>query len=186
MRALISLVLVIVMLTGCGRKSSCVSEMMQLRQHISKGERITFEANVTADYGDRIYTFSLMCVADPGGSVDFSIESPDTIAGITGSVSEGVGKLTFDDTVLLFEPLTQGQLTPAIGPWLMFNAVLGGYVRSASKGKDGTEVTIDDVFKSESFQTVLTLNQEQLPICCEIIWNNRRILSIEINNFTVM
>lgn len=186
MRVILSVIMVIAILSGCGNKSDSISEAMELRRRLSKGESTCFEAVVTADYGDRIYTFTVASVAQNTGAVDFTVVSPETIAGITGSVSEGVGKLTFDDTVLLFEPLTQGQLTPAIGPWLMIKAILGGYIRSVSNVNDALKFTIDDSFKSECFQTILTLDRDQMPSFCEIIWNNRRILSMQISNFVVM
>ena len=173
-------------MTGCSKQSTGVSDALEFRQRLSKAEKITFDAHVTADYGNRMYVFDVSCVAQSDGCVAFTVLKPETIAGITGSVSASGGKLTFDDTVLLFEPLTQGQITPAIGPWLMMKAIFGGYVRAVSDIKDGVEFNIDDTFKSESFQMTLKVNQEQEPIFCEIIWNNRRILSIQINNFTVM
>lgn len=185
MRLFISVVLIISMFCGCGNQSDEISKAMELRQRLLNSDRFCFDAVITADYGDRMYTFEVTCTASNIGAVNFTVVSPESIAGITGSVSEGTGKLIFDDTVLLFEPLSQGQLTPAIGPWLMVKAVLGGYIHSISEVNDQTELIIDDSLNTERFQAVLTLDNNLLPSVCEIFWNNRRILSLQITNFTV-
>lgn len=186
MRIILSTILAILLLTGCSTQSDGVSEALQLRQRLTKGEGASFVTAVTADYGDRIYTFTMECVAKSTGAVDFTVVSPETISGIRGTVSEGVGKLTFDDKVLLFEPLTQGQLTPAIGPWLMIKAIQGGYIRSLADADDCKEITFDDTLGSENYQLVLTLGKDQTPTFCQVFWNNRRILSLTISDFKDM
>lgn len=186
MRIILSTILAVLLLAGCGTHGDSVSDALQLRQQLTKGEGVSFVAAVTADYGDRIYDFTMNCNADNTGAVDFTVVSPETINGISGSISEGVGKLTFDDKVLLFEPLTQGQLTPAIGPWLMIKAIQGGYIRSLADADDCREITFDDTLGSENYQLVLTLDKDQTPVFCQIFWNNRRILSLTISDFKDM
>ena len=186
MKIFISVILAAAILFGCGRQEDGVSVAMDLRQRLLIAEKSSFDAVITADYGDRMYTFNLACVVLNNGAVEFTVVSPHTIAGIAGSVSDGTGKLIFDDTVLLFEPLTQGQLTPIIGPWLMFKAILGGYIRSVANLNGQYEITIDDSFKSECFQTILTLDTDHNPLFCEIFWNERRILSIQISNYSLL
>lgn len=175
--------LLIFFVAGCGNKNTEVADGLDLRQALQKGEGYSFCASVTADYGDRIYNFVMDCKALPTGNLEFTVTQPETINGVTGEVSREGGKLIFDEQVILFEPITQGQLTPVIGPWLLVKAVQGGYIRSVSENGTAKEVVIDDTYSNETFQVILTLQKDQNPAYCQIFWNNRRILSIEIENF---
>jgi hypothetical protein len=148
-----------------------------------KGNGHSFLAVVTADYGDRVYSFTMDCTAYPDGTVDFTIEEPASISGICGRVSQSGGKLIFDDQVLLFDSLTSSQITPAIAPYLMVKAIQGGYIRSTANSAETVDINIDDTFRAETYQTVLVLNNEGKPVTCEIFSNHRRILSIQVINF---
>ena len=138
---------------------------------------------VTADYGDRSYTFVIECGTDDTENLHFELLEPDTVAGIRGSISQSGGKLKFEDQVLLFAPLTQGQLTPAIAPWLMYEAITGGYIQGVTRDGEQLVYTINDTFASEELTVLLTLQKNSRPSYCEIFWNNRRILTMNITAF---
>lgn len=184
MKLIFAIFVSLAFLTGCSGNAGGVNEALALRQSISQGAGCSFSARLTADYGDRVCEFAVDCRADPTGTVDFTVVEPESIQGISGSVSEDGGKLLFDDQVLLFEPLMDGQVTPAIGPWLMIKALLSGYIRSVSDTDGILQITIDDSFAGESFQLILTLDKDRLPQSGEIIWKNRRILTVQVENFT--
>lgn len=183
MKRLIGLFLFFAMLTGCTSDRKGISDGLKLRQQLSTGDRYIFTAEITADYGDRIYTFIMDCGFDSSGNVEFSLVQPESIQGISGSVSQTGGKLLFEDTVLLFEPLTQGQVTPVIGPWLMVKAILSGYINGVSEGNGNKELIIDDTFGTEKFRVIVQLLEDDFPCSCEIYWQNRRILTIKLSNF---
>ena len=183
MRVLIAFILSIICLVGCTSGNDGVSDSLMLREKMTKGNGYSFTSSITADYGNRTYSFVMDCSALPDGTVNFEITEPESIRGIKGSVSQSGGKLLFDDTVLLFESLTSNQITPAIGSYLMVKAIQGGYIRSVCTQENCVEITIDDTFRSQAFQALLTLNSELVPQQCEIFFNNRRILSIQVENF---
>ena len=183
MKRIISCVLIILFLFGCSKNSTSITGALNLRQDILKGEGCSFTAKVTVDYSDCSYSFTVDCHAQNNGSLEFSIASPDSISGIIGSISEDGGKLLFNDQALLFEPLVNGQLSPAIAPWIMVEGIKSGYIQSGAKIKGGYEYCFNDSFQSESIQMVLTVNALGDPVFCEIFWHNSRILSIEISNY---
>ena len=183
MKRVIGLFLFFALLTGCTWDKSDISDGLKLRQQLQSGDRYIFTAEITADYGDRIYTFLMDCGFDSSGDVDFKLVQPESIQGISGSVSQVGGKLLFDDTVLLFEPLTQGQVTPVIGPWMMVKAIQGGYINGISEENGCKELVIDDTYGTENFRVLLQLLEDDSPCGCEIYWQNRRILTIKITNF---
>lgn len=157
---------------------------MNVRQKLYESNGCNFEATVTADYADKTYEFSMDCSTESSGAVSFTVIAPETIAGVAGVISDDGGKLTFDDKVLLFEPLTDGRLSPAIAPWIMIRTLSGGYIKAASHGEIGTVITFDDIYMSENLQVEITFDSMQRPIYCEILWEGRRILSTRISNFT--
>lgn len=183
MKKLMGLFVIVLVLTGCSWDKSDVSDGLKLRQLLQSEDRYVFTAEITADYGDRIYTFTMDCGTDGTGDVDFSIVHPESIQGISGSITQTGGRLVFDDTVLLFDSLTQGQVTPVIGPWLMIKAIQGGYIQAVSEQNGKEELVIDDTFGTEKFRMLLELGEEGFPCGCEIYWQNRRMLTIKISNF---
>ena len=169
--------------SACGNRVDDLAPMMQLRQDLAKADGCSFLAEITADYGDRIYNFTLKCTTNATGDAYFEVMKPESIAGISGRVSPIGGKLEFDDQVLLFSGLTQGQITPVIAPWLMIKAITGGYISAVN---NDMVVTINDTFSGDELLTLLTLQENARPSYCELFYKNRRILSLHISDFCIL
>ena len=93
MKRIIGIFLIIVWLTGCGKGTAPMEQALHLRGSL-QGKSCHFEAVVTADYGDAWYTFRLHCAFDGTGAMTFTVLEPETISGITGTVSAMGGALT--------------------------------------------------------------------------------------------
>ena len=63
---------------------------LDLRSELLKASECRFSCEITADYSDKVYTFSMDCQCDPQGNLTFAVTAPETIAGITGT-------FTFDE-----------------------------------------------------------------------------------------
>lgn len=146
-------------------------------------QSVAFDAAITADYGNMTYTFSASCTSDTQGTLTFSVTEPQTIAGITGTVSAAGGKLTFDDQALAFEMLADGQVTPVTGPWILMNTLRSGYLTSCGAEGEGIRLAIDDSYEDDALHLDIWLDENDLPVRGEILWQGRRILSIEVSNF---
>ena len=120
-------------LTGCSGGEKTLNRAMELRADLLGCGKCTFDATVTADYGDELYTFGMHCTGDSTGDLEFRVTLPETIAGITGSFTGEKGLLTFDDFALEFPRLTDEQITPVSGPWILMKTLLGGYLTSCAK-----------------------------------------------------
>ena len=142
-----------------------------------------FRATVSADYGDMIHTFVLECEADERGDVAFSVAAPDTISGITGSLTGESGFLTFDGEILGFNMLADGQLSPVSAPWVLIHTLRGGYLRYCAETDSGLHLTIDDSYAENAMQVDIWLSGEHLPTGAEILWQGRRILTVKVENF---
>ena len=183
MRRGVAIVLLATMLLSCSNSDQNVDKGFAVRRLFMQEAGVRFDADITADYGDMTHSFSVQCEAASTGEVAFTVLKPDTISGVKGNISASGGQLLFGDKVLLFEPMVFGQISPVLAPWLMVKAILGGYIQSQSANKDGYQLIIDDTYENAELQLVLTLNREGIPILGEIIWSNRRILTIHITHF---
>lgn len=183
MKKILVMICMFFVLTGCGEKNDSMENALSFRSSLNRSS-CEFHARITADYGDTLYTFRLQCRYDSTGELTFSVTEPEEIAGICGSISSGSGKLQFDDVALSFALLADGQLSPVGGPWVMMKALHGGFLTSAGIDGEYTRVTLKDSYEDDAFTVDVWLDQEKLPTRAEILWGNRRILTIEIESFT--
>jgi hypothetical protein len=159
-----------------------MDKALAMRQRL-QGAACTFDCTVTADYGEKIHVFSMRCAADLSGDMTFEVVSPESISGITGVVSNDKGKLTFDDKALAFELLADGQFSPVSAPWILIRTLRGGYLTSCTETDYGMLLCIDDSYDSDPLRLDVRMDKDGNPISAEILWQGRRILSMEIENF---
>ena len=183
MKRIIVILLVMVLLAGCTSSDAQMERALILRSKL-QGNSVKFDAKILADYGDKTYTFSLACEADVTGNLKFSVIQPESIAGITGTVSKGTGKLTFDERVLAFDTLADELVSPVSGPWVMMQTLRGGYLTSCAMEGEGLRLSIDDSYAEKALHLDVWLDKNDLPFRCDILWNGRRLLSMGITNFT--
>ena len=150
------------------------------------GHSCSFDAEITADYGDKLHTFSVSCEGDSQGNLGFTIRAPESISGITGSVSKENGKLTFADTALAFPLLADGQVTPVSAPWLLLKTLQSGYLTSAGMEEDLLRLTINDSYEENALQLDIWLNDGNQPILADILYDGRRILALSVKNFQIL
>ena len=181
MKRILCLVFVF-MLCGCGRKDDALDKALAMRQRLL-GASCSFDCTVTADYGEKIHVFSMRCAADSSGDLTFEVLSPDTISGITGIISRNKGKLTFDDKALAFELMADGQFSPVSAPWILIHTLQGGYLTSCTETDYGMLLCIDDSYESDPLRLDVRMDKDGNPMSAEILWQGRRILSMEIENF---
>lgn len=183
MKRVVLLLLTALLLCGCSGGNEVLEQAMELRsQWIAKS--ISFDAGITADYGDVSYTFSMACQVDTEGNMTFRVTSPETLAGITGTVSASGGKLTFDETALAFDLMADGQLTPVSAPWVLAKTLRSGYLSSCGKENGDLRLSIDDSYEEDSLHLEIWL-QDSLPKYGEIYWQGRRLLTVEVSNFVL-
>ena len=183
MKRLMSILLWVALLSGCAREGD-LEDVLSLRSQLLASP-CSFDTRITADYGDMVYLFSLHCDASPDGSVRFQVTSPESIVGIGGSLSADGGKLTFDDTALAFGLLADGQISPVGAPYVLMKALLGGYVTTYGKDGDTMCVTIRDSYADDALTVDLWLKEQTYPIRAEILYDGRRILTMELENFAI-
>ena len=186
MKKLAALMIALVILTGCTGKREEMDRIMNLRAKLLGSEGCTFTAQITADYGDKLHEFTLFCEGNNDGDLGFRVEKPDTLTGITGRFKGSEGFLTFDDVALSFPLLADDQITPVSGPWILLKTLLGGYLTACTMEDELLHLTIHDSYEEDALQLEIWLSGENLPVRTEIVYDNRRILTMDIENFQIL
>ena len=186
MKRLISLLLIAGLLAGCATDSGELDKVLLLRSDLQKGNKCSFDVDVTADYGDSVTSFTLTCASDNQQNMRIVVQKPESISGVSCEISGEKGSLTFDEKVLAFEMIADGQLTPISAPWLMMKALRGGYISAISKEKEGVFVRLDDSYSGCVFSVDLWLNENNTPEQAEIVWQGKRIMSMRISNYEIL
>lgn len=163
-----------------------MDQAIALRQKLLGASQCSFGADITADYGDKLCTFSMDCTADTDGTLHFTVTEPETLAGISGEMRQGEGKLVFADTGLAFPLMADGTLSPVSGPWVFLNTLRSGYLRSAGADGDFLQLTIDDSFRDDALQLDIWVTEEGAPVRAEILLGGSRILSLTVRNFRIL
>lgn len=176
---------VMLFFSGCGNRSE-LDRAMALRAKLLASQGYRFDTTVTADYGDKVYTFSMACQADNRGNMTFTVTEPESIASITGTISEQGGKLTFDDMALAFELLADGQVTPVSAPWILVHTLHDGYLTSCASDEDGLILSIDESYEDDALNVTIWLGEGDLPTAAEVLFKGKRILSLTVKNFSYL
>ncbi len=175
-------VCMVFLLTGCANTNAPIDKAIELRNEIENSNGCTFSTTVTADYGEKIYVFSMDCQSDQEGNLVFTVTAPDTIAGITGKITAAGGALTFDGQVLAFQTMADGLVTPVTAPWILMKTLKSGYLKGCAVSDTGYEISADDSYADGALHLKIMV-QGNVPSSGEIFWNGRRVLTMTVEEF---
>lgn len=176
---------VIFLLAGCANANVSLNSALALRESIAKSEGCSFQSTITADYGEELYTFTMECQVDKEGNMTFTVVQPVSLTGITGKINTSGGAITFDDKVLAFQPIADGQVTPVTAPWLLIKSLRSGYLRDSTDTENGYRISIDDSYEADALRLNIYVERD-LPVSGEIFWKGRRVLTLTVENFTYL
>lgn len=180
------LVLLLLLLSGCSGMPDEMQRGMELRSQLLQAAGCSFTAKITADYGDKIHTFTMNCQADSKGDTAFTLLEPDSISGITGKLSGTGGTLTYDNAALCFELLADEQLSPVSAPWILVNTLRSGCMVSACREEEQLLLSVDDSYEEDPLRLDIWLNTDNIPEQADILYDGRRILSVSVMNFVLL
>lgn len=173
--------LFLICLSGCSASEE-IERGMNLRASLLRSSG-GFDAEITADYGEKCHIFSIKSEFDEFGNLEFEVTAPEEIAGITGNIRNETGALTFDDTVLYFDLMTDDQLSPVSAPWIFLKTLRSGYLTAAGEEDGLLRLSIDDSYEEDALHLDVWLNESNIPETAEIVYDSRRILSLDVENF---
>ena len=94
--------------------------------------------------------------------------------------------MTFDSEILAFPIVADGYITPVSLPWLFVRTLQGGYIKAGGNDGEFYKVQMDDSYEEDPMTIDIWLDDKNLPIHCDLLWDNRRILSAEIKSFALL
>lgn len=182
---ILAVIFMLLVLSGCEGREAELDRAMTLRTRLLAAS-VSFDAEITADYGDQVHKFTVYCEGDSAGNLGFRVTAPETIADITGRIEAGEGKLTFRDTVLAFPLMAEDQLSPVSSPWVFYQTLRSGYLTAAGMEDDLLRLTIDDSYQDDALTVDIWLDGADNPVRAEILHDGRRILTLDIQNFRIL
>lgn len=185
MKRWIAIMVVPFVLIGCKNKSNAIDMLYTFRENLLCSTKVTFDTEITVDYGQDYYTFEVTCSGNENGDLSFEVVRPDTIHGIQGTVIGEEGHLTFDHYALAFKTIAEGRVTPVNAPWVFLTSLRGGYITACSSTENGYLAIIRDTYEENPLIFEIAF-EDNKPISAEVYWNETRIISMLIRNFTVM
>lgn len=126
------IILALVLLAGCGRNGGTGSEAEELALEI-RAEYIGMTAlsaglEVTADYGERVYTYGMALTWGQEEGTSLTLTAPEEVAGITLRVKEGETALEYDGIRLETGPLSEDGLSPVDAVPALLKQVREGFI----------------------------------------------------------
>lgn len=184
-RGILSVLLcTILLLCGCSGEESAVSPAVEFRAALVQAGSCSFRAEIEADLGESVESFTVDCTAKPDGTTELTLVEPETLAGITAAVSERGGKITYDGMAVDFGLLANGMVIPAAAPALAVCCWGTEYIASAGEDGEAYRVTYEKDY-DEKMLLVDTWYKNEVPISAEVCYNQERILRMTISEFSL-
>lgn len=180
-KKLFALLCCAVLLTGCSAKRDPTQKALDFRTSLMAAKGCSFTAEVTANYEDRVYQFTLGCEYE-AGETKLEVLAPEIIAGIKAHVQNGETKLEFEDVLLEFGKLANGYVSPVAVPWLLVQCWIGEYIAYAGPDGDQYRVTYLRGYNEEEL-AVDTWLRDGIPTYAEVAYDNVKCLSVIISDF---
>ncbi len=179
MRRIIIAFLLCIFCTACSKED--LSTAIDFRAGlVQKG--CHFEADIEADFGQTVQNFTLRCTARED-ELQFEVLAPKSLSGITASVTESGGKITYDGMAMDFGLLANGNVIPAAAPAIIFDCWKNAYISSVGQ-EDSLYTATYEKDHDEKKLVVQTWFEKGLPICAEICYNQERVIKITIRDFS--
>lgn len=188
-RSFVMCVLMIsLLLTACGSKGSGtpMDRALALRGEYLSANGCTARMQVTADYGQRVYTY-VVDAAVSGGETMLTVQEPAEIAGITARLHEGESFLSYDGVMLETGPLTEDGLTPLSAVAALLEAARSGFIDSCGTEGETLYILCRDPADppGDGRQTALWFGADGCLLRGEVAVDGRRVIQCEFEKFTL-
>ena len=118
------------LLVGCGGQGADAADQLTLdiRGEYLALERVTAQMEVGADYGRRVYDYTMDLDWRREGDTTVTVTAPETVAGITARLSDGETFLEYDGVSLETGSLDERGLSPVGAGILLLEATTEGFI----------------------------------------------------------
>ncbi len=193
MRRLFACVLMMTLLAACapaGETPEDAAFHLQERYRAVAGFSATVD--LTAEYGDRVYDFTVDALCRKDGETVLTITAPELIAGITARLAEGETVLEYDGAALSLGDLDGEGLTPVSAiPELFRQAATGWMARCAWEDEERTRLETlcrdPEAEEGTGAEFLMLFDRETFaPIRAELSRDGVRVLTAQFSDFTFL
>lgn len=167
------LMMALLLLTGCGGRTEGDGEQMALdvRAKYLAMTGCTAQLDITADYGERVFSCKVDLDHTAGQETVLTIQEPELLRGVTARIREEESLLEFQGICLETGPLSPEGLSPVDCIPYFFREIREGFLSQwGMEEVDGVPclrlTTSDPERKAgEGTETVLWFRQEDFALC---------------------
>ncbi|MCD8382823.1 MAG: hypothetical protein LUC30_07915 [Clostridiales bacterium] len=183
---------IVLLLSGCGLLGQSTEAKAQaLRAAYQAMAGFRAEAEITADYGDRAYAYTVTLSGDADEGT-MTVTAPASIAGTGAAWSGGSASLEYEGISLETGPLSPDGLSPADAmPVILAACQSGSVVESGSPawGEDGESLYLllqnPKTADGESRVAVWADPETYALRQADILWEENRVISVTFSSFTL-
>ena len=181
-RALLSALMMILLLTGCG--AGAEARIQQSQSELIAAERLCFTANVTEDLETEVFRCTL-AVESTAEQTEITVTAPEEIAGVRAVLREGEAELAYGDVRLSLGAGLRNRLGPAEAMPLLCIALRSGHVLRAWTERDGeAELIAAESWCTDDLTWRVWYDAETLTPVHAALWEGEReIISCAIESF---
>ena len=178
-------------LTGCSGRAS-ISEgeklALEIRSEFLATSVCTAKAEVSADYGQRVYQYDLDVTASQEETV-LVLTSPETVTGITARIAREAGWLEYDGLSVETGSLNDEGLTPVSAVPALLEAARSGYMVSCMLEEEQGLLRVDcgnpEEMPGQGVEMTLWFDQaSHALIRGEIMNDGSRVIDCTFSQFT--
>lgn len=189
-KRLLFLPMMLLLLTGCGGgqegKTGAEALAVAIRGEYMAMTAYSLQAKVNADYGQRVYDFTLSVTSD-GEETTVVIREPEMLAGVAARMDGDEGILEYEDLSLETGFLDGESLSPVSALPTLVEAARTQYIDRCTLADGGLEVHCADPEEDAGTGREVTLwfdAQTHALTGGEISQDGRRVITCEITEFT--
>lgn len=141
---LICVLMMTLLLCACGvagGESGPQEQALAIRGEYLEAAGCTARLDVTADYGQRVYSYTVDAVVT-GADTVITVAAPEEVAGVIARLSDAGGWLEYDGAVLETGPLDENGLTPLSAVPVLLESTRSGFMDSCTAEQLGERDTV--------------------------------------------
>lgn len=189
-KRLLFLPMMLLLLTGCGggqeQENGAEALAVAIRGEYMAMTSYSLQAQVNADYGQRVYDFTLSVTWD-GEETAVTIREPEMLSGVTARITGDEGILEYEDLSLETGFLDEDGLSPVSALPALMEAARSQYIDRCTLTDNILEVHCADPEEKPGTGREIVLQfdaQTHALIGGEISQDGRRVIACEITEFS--
>lgn len=189
-KRLLFLPMMLLLLAGCGggqeNENGAEAQAVAIRGEYMAMTSYSLQAQVNADYGQRVYDFTLSVTWD-GEETTVAIWEPEMLAGVTARITGDEGTLEYEDLSLETGFLDDDGLSPVSALPALMEAARSQYIDRCTLTDGILEIHCADPEEKPGTGQEITLwfnAQTHALTGGEISQDGRRVIACEVTEFT--